>query len=78
MIKSDIHKLRLGSTWEFNPPVYLNFVKWIVKQRELKGANHSLMMQEIMSELHKWNLTIQDNSVQGTQEDLTAWMLTYT
>lgn len=71
------HQLRLGPTWELNPPVYLNFVKWIVQQRQLKGAYHPRMLQEVISELHKWNLTLQDNSVQGNQEDLTAWMLAY-
>jgi hypothetical protein len=57
--------------------VYLNFVKWVVHKYGLRGAWHPAAMQAITQELHKWNLTIEGNGVQGSKEDLTAWMLTY-
>lgn len=70
-------ELRLGPTWEQNPPVYLNFVKWVVQKHELVRANHPRTMQVILQELHAYNLTIEGNKVQGSLEDLTAWQLAH-
>lgn len=67
----------LGATWDQNPPVYLNFVNWVMNQYGIRLASHHTVLAAVKSELEKWNLALAGRSVQGEFEDMTAWILAY-
>ena len=76
-VSHKLSELMLGPTWDQNPPVWFNFVNWVMNQHGIRLASHHTVIAAVTCELEKWNLALAERSVQGEFEDLTAWILAY-
>jgi len=72
-----VQELRLGDAWDTNPLVWRNFVWRVIRTHGLGGSSHYVILDCVKLELANWNLTLTEHTVTGSQDDLTAWQLTY-
>jgi hypothetical protein len=72
------HKFILsGHTWEEKPSCWRNFVEYVMHTQNCHHNPHDDILYEIELELRKLGLSLENDGVIGTPENLTAWMLTY-
>lgn len=76
-MSQNTHELKLGKSWEQNPPEWRNFVWSTIRKHDISTKSNQVILDALDTELTMWGLRLEGNVLSGSESNLTAWQLSH-